>query len=99
MLQRIENSELKESEEVTSELRSAKKTKKKKTRIPPWEYLGKRVSFRKLEVRASSMYSKTERRSMYTATLIYENNTVINISCSNQDSVLTVNFMAITKWN
>ena len=45
------------------------------------------------------MYSKTERRSMYTATLIYENNTVINISCSNQDSVLTVNFMAITKWN
>lgn len=97
-MQRIENSELKESEEVTSELRSAKK-KKKKTRIPPWEYLGKRVSFRKLEVRASSMYSKIERRLMYTATLIYENNTVINISCGNQYSLLTVNFMAITKWN
>jgi len=97
VLQRIENSELKESEEVTSELRSAKK--KKKTRIPPWEYLGKRVSFRKLEVRASSMYSKIERRLMYTATLIYENNTVINISCGNQYSLLTVNFMAITKWN
>lgn len=95
-MQRIENSELKESEEVTSELRSAKK---KTTRIPPWEYLGKRVSFRKLEVRASSMYSKIERRLMYTATLIYENNTVINISCGNQYSLLTVNFMAITKWN
>ena len=34
-----------------------------------------------------------------TATLIYENNTVINISCGNQYSLLTVNFMAITKWN
>ena len=45
------------------------------------------------------MYSKTERRLMYTATLIYENNTVINISCSNQDGVLIVNFMAITNWN
>lgn len=70
---------------------------KKKKKIPPWAYLVKRVSFRMLEVKASLMYSKTERRLMHTDALIYENNTIINISCSNQDGALIVNFTAITK--
>ena len=49
MLQRIEKSELKESEEVTSELRSAKQTNKQTNKDPSMRISGEESFIQKVE--------------------------------------------------